>query len=220
MDTNDLLINDRVDIFYENTYYKSNIQDIKEEHIAISIPAINGKYAILGLNDKINVIYYKNGGAYRFETTVIARKKEVIPIILIKKPESIIQIQRRMFVRIDLLQELKYISKNKIDKFSDDQIVNSIIKKTVELSKAILLDLSSGGMRISINEKINYGDVIFVHLNFIENGFIIKSKVVRVNKGDRNNYICGFEFVDINEKSRDTIMKYLFNIMRKQIIRM
>ncbi len=51
-------INNKVEIEWEDGYYKSVIQDINEDTIYISIPVNGSKYLPLNYNDKITVFYF------------------------------------------------------------------------------------------------------------------------------------------------------------------
>ena len=53
-----LNVNTKCEILIKGRSFKSNIQDINENFIFISIPVFNGKYADLYQNEEIEVIYY------------------------------------------------------------------------------------------------------------------------------------------------------------------
>ncbi len=51
-------INNKVEIEWDDGYYKSIIQDVNEDTIYITIPANEGKYLPLNYNDKITVFLF------------------------------------------------------------------------------------------------------------------------------------------------------------------
>ncbi len=84
----DFKINKKLEILVDERYFNSNIQDITEEYIAISIPINAGEYIPLSKGSMIDVIYYEEENLYKFKSSVIGRKFENIPILLISKPKG------------------------------------------------------------------------------------------------------------------------------------
>ena len=52
-DNVEFLVNQRIEIEMEDGIYKSNIQDITDEYIGISIPVNEGKYVPLRKDEKV-----------------------------------------------------------------------------------------------------------------------------------------------------------------------
>ena len=106
----DFKINKKLEILVDEKYFNSNIQDITDEYIAISIPINSGEYIPLSKGAIIDVIYYEEENLYKFKSSVIGRKFENIPILLIAKPKEIKKIQRRKYVRVPIISTVKYIN--------------------------------------------------------------------------------------------------------------
>lgn len=205
-----LKVNLNVNVEYNDENYSSNIQNInlKKKYIEISIPIKNGKYVPLHRGEEVYITFFDEDNLYRFLGSVIGNRKDTIPLIVIKYPDNIHKIQRRKFVRVKKLKEIKYIKLNSnISNYGFEFFSNNKEK----IKNAYTIDISGGGCRINANEKLEYGDIILVCMDLSNAKVLIKSKVVRID--ENNNY--GIEFIDIEENVREKIIMYLFKIMRE-----
>ena len=148
----DFKLNKKLEILINEKYFNSNIQDITEDYIAISIPSSAGEYVPLSKGSIIDVLYYAEENLYKFKSIIIGRKFENIPILLIAKPEQVKRIQRRRYVRVPLVKTAKYINLKNEPKVNLSTIDDS------KYLKAVLVDLSGGGMRVKVSEKISPND--------------------------------------------------------------
>ncbi|MBU5454797.1 flagellar brake protein [Caproiciproducens sp. MSJ-32] len=200
-----LEINNKLEVLYDKKNYKSVIQDIreKEEEILISIPVLDGEYLTLATGTIIEQIYYGNNNIYQFKTKILGRTKERnLSLYRLSLPYDIKKIQRRDYVRVNFVKIINYINAKDIE--------------NEKYKKALLLDLSGGGMRIKVEEKLEKDDIILAKIVY-ENSIInVNGKVIRVERTEDNKYICGIIFSDINERTREEIIKIVFKVMRKQ----
>ncbi|MFD3157466.1 flagellar brake protein [Haloimpatiens sp. FM7330] len=214
MQKKDFIVNNKVKIQLNDEEYLSNVQDVKDEYIGISIPVNNGSYVSLSVGSRVDVVYYEERCLYEFTTRVIGRRKDNIPIILLAYPENIKKVQRRRFVRINHLQDIKFleidsdVNNNLVQDFYDD--------KCNDVHKAILVDISGGGCRINTSYNINLNDDILIKMPIKKREMVIKCKVVRVDKGEDGSNICGIIFLNLCNREREAIIQYIFQIMREQ----
>lgn len=210
-------INDKCEIIWEKDIYKSNVQDITDKYIAISLPVVSGSYASLIRGDNIEVVYSDNENVYSFYSTVVGRKKDKIPMILISIPDEnqIRRIQRRKNFRVELVEEIKYkvIDKKNITKALMKYLLNHI----EEFSNGTILDLSGGGARITVNEKLQKNDVIIVYLSIRDRNILVPCSCIRCAKNQSGTYVCGFKFHEIDGNQRENIILYTFDIMRERM---
>ncbi|WP_368487879.1 flagellar brake protein [Clostridium sp. BJN0013] len=211
----EFIINNRIEIDDGGEIYKSNIQDVSEEHIGISVPVCNHKYMSLQKGDRVEGIYYEGKNIYKFYTVVIGRKIEKILIIMLKKPEKVELFQRRNFVRVPLILDIlcALIPVEKSLNNLNDQ---------VEVFKACSLDMSGGGMKfavdVSLKDKLKLGDKIIITLPLVNDRLDVKGKLVRIYENKENKkLICGVSFVELDRVSREKIIRGLFQIMREHI---
>lgn len=206
MDKLKLEINNKIEVIYGEKNYKSVIQDIREEEdeILISIPVLDGEYLTLVTGRVIEQIYYdNNGNVYQFKSKVLGRIKEKnLSLYRFSSPFDVRKIQRRDYVRVNFIKAINYLSSKDIEK--------------EKYKKALLLDLSGGGMKIKVDEKLDNNDLIFSKIIYDDSIIDVNGKVVRVEKTEDKEYICGINFSDIEERTREEIIRIVFKVMRKQ----
>lgn len=212
----EFLINGKIEIEMEDGIYKSNIQDITDEYVGISIPVSNGTYLPLGRKEKITGVYYYDKDIYRFQTTVLGRKVDKILIIMIQKPETLTKIQRRNFVRVPFMMNV-YCAQ-----ITREKSIENMNNNQIEFFEAYSLDISGGGTRLAVNrdleKKVHYGDILMVTIPLETENLTIKARVVRIEKDRKNpKIIYGTNFLELDKPARETIIRLVFNIMRDQM---
>lgn len=203
MEKLDLNINGSILIIRDEEFYKCTIQDIEKDVFCIVLPVKDGNYLILQPDETITINYYVEGGNYfEFETKIIERFTEgKLSLYKLVKPEKAKMIQRRNYFRVNLLEYAVYRKED---------------SKDLDWYQCELLDLSGGGFRIRVREKLKVEDKIEVSFNDECGKFSLMGTIVRCDKRGAKDYICGVEFVDIAEKDRDKVIKKVFTVMRKQ----
>jgi c-di-GMP-binding flagellar brake protein YcgR len=197
-------INKKIEIAWNDGYYKSNIENVENNCIAISIPIKNGTYIPLREGEKVEVIYYYGKDIYKFYTHVIDRKIDTIPVILLALPKEVFKVQRRKFVRVPIICTIQY---SKIGKNTASKPLS-----------AIMVDLSGGGMRIKLKDELAYGDIINVYIPLGKEQVQIKGEIVRIEaEQDIKRNICGVSFMDLEERVREKLIRYIFQVMRDQM---
>ncbi|NFB56420.1 flagellar protein [Clostridium botulinum] len=211
-------INNRVEIEWEDGYYKSIIQDVNEDTIYINIPANKGKYLPLNYNDKVTVFYFHGEKIFKFRTIVTGRKIDKILLIALKKPQKMNRIQRRNFVRISLILNT-YAAL--IDTKRDLKEICYANKCNTEFDffDADIVDISGGGLKLSAKKDIDFGEEIIVNIPFEKENMAVKGKIIR-KQNEKEKYIYGVKFLDIDVLAREKIIKFIFSKMRKQVNRL
>lgn len=205
----DITINSVVTILWEEDMYKASVQDITESEILITIPINNSIYLTLNEGVELEQFFYdKKGNFFTYKTKVIRRYTEKeIPFYRLSKPYDVKKIQRRDYFRVNIIQIINYIKEAELQKD---------IRREENYEDALLLDLSGGGMRIKVKEKLSFNDSIISNLNYENEKVVIKGRVVRIEKTEDKRYIYGIDFKDIDNSTREKIIRIVFKIMRKQ----
>ena len=200
-------LNSRIEFNVDKKTYKTTIQDIGEDSFFISIPVVDGEYLTLNLKESAEMFNYIDENVlYKIKCNVIGKKIDNgIPLYQISMPIEAIKIQRRNYVRVNMLQPIKY---SKISE-EEKEIIDGMLP-------ALLLDLSGGGMRIKLTEELFSGDTIAAVLK--SDGLLVnaKGKVVRKEKTPDRKFIYGISFWKMDDKVRERIIKDVFTTMRKQ----
>lgn len=196
--------NNKIEIDTEEGFYKSSIQEIGDDYIGISIPVLEGKYLTLPTDKEVHVLYYLEKDVYNFTTTVVGTKIDKILIIVLRKPKSYLKMQRRNYARAATLENVSYAVKDGAEhKYHD----------------ALMLDLSGGGARIHVKNKLRYGEVIIICVPLKDESITVKAQVIRIDSQRDNESTVGLSFIDVDKTNREKIIKHVFNVMREQMQR-
>jgi c-di-GMP-binding flagellar brake protein YcgR len=191
----------------EETTYPSQLLDIKNcEEFLISGPIVKNNLILLHKGEKINISYnVKDKGKHYFSAEIISRNHTKIYTLQTKKISSIKNIQQRKYYR--LLTNIKVL------KYFKD--IDS--KTEYNIEKCETKDISGGGMQIYSSKSHEIGDKVACSIEGLEENVLVKGKVVRIDEVDSFNYkyLIGISFIDIEDKYRDIIIKYIFDEQRK-----
>ncbi len=220
MKRNEILkVNTKIEITSQkdNTVYKSIIQEIGKEDFLIALPVYKRIPLHLYKNDVVYIYIYTDDACYIFYTEVLGVKKEDDLIFyVLKNPNDIQKTERRDFVRVKKTFLIEY---EEFDRKKHDNFKNVLPKK-----KAYTVDISGGGIQIVLYGSILIDTLLVLNipLDVDDEEIVVKAlgQVVRIEKSYINNRYCnkiGIEFVDILERDRDLIIKYIFKLMRKSL---
>ena len=213
MDGFNLKVNDRIEVVVDKKAYKSLIIDVQDDFLRINLPVIDGEYLMVHLNEKLEMnSSLDEGGCYHFSSKVMSRGKEGnIIYYKISKPFNIQKIQRRNFFRVGFLNTIEY------------KIITDINKEDVDsvpYKEASMVDLSGGGLKLKVKDDIKRDDLILIKM--IINGIEIELKcdIVRIENTADKEKLCGLKFLNITPAQTDTIIQGLFEIVRKQRLKL
>ncbi len=214
MEKLELTINNKIEVMLNREAFKSNIQDVNDKFFAISIPTKDGEYIPLKAGDLAEVVFYKELSIFQFDSKVLGRKLDGIPVILLEIPEKYTVVQRRQFFRVNKMDYLEIAKLENVEEGYKTTTPTKVVEKMLE--KVVLLDISGGGMKIKIKESIQKGDMVHFFLDTKKGQIEIYGKVVRVEIDEFNFNVCGICFLDLTQSEREKIIQYTFEIMRGQ----
>ncbi len=192
--------------------YESRISDIDAEKIDLLMPYSDGDLIPLRVGTKIIVSFAGDTAAYKFQTEIIERSRQPVPVLTAHLPEDdgIIKIQRRRHFRLELRVNVRY---RRVD--SEWENIED------EFRESHTLDISGGGIKllISSEEELKEGDLLELKLDVeeIEDINIISRVVNEYDLPDfpDDSEAVGLQFLDIDSQTRDTLMGWLFAQQRK-----
>ncbi|WP_297416915.1 PilZ domain-containing protein [Clostridium sp.] len=204
-----LKINDRIEVVAGEKSYKALIMDIQDEFLRINLPVCDGNYLMLHAREKVEINSYLDAGrCYSFFCQVISKGKEGnILYYTLSKPFDIRKIQRRNFFRVSIVSPIEYKIVTNIDEEDFDDI---------PYKEGLMVDLSGGGIKLKVKEKIDKSDLLLVNLKLSKVHFEIKCDVVRIEDTLDKEKLFGLRFIDITPTQSEKIIQELFEIMRKQ----
>jgi c-di-GMP-binding flagellar brake protein YcgR len=122
--------------------YKSLVQDLNDEGIAVSMPTYQGRPVPLKSNHMVEVSIFRGFTTHLFVSRVLRRVGGKRPALLLSKPpgRSIRRIPRRDYFRVDTEIEV--------------QISGWDLQNNKSVQQALLNDLSVGGCRLVVHSTL------------------------------------------------------------------
>jgi c-di-GMP-binding flagellar brake protein YcgR len=164
----------------------------------------------------MDVIFSKENDTYMFKGEAVQRfNQDNIAMLKVKPITPIRKIQRRAFFRMDCTLNVRYRTLDNIIISDDD------IKGDGEFSEAKTKDISGGGICMLTDEKLKKSSYIeaFIQLDneirFV--GEIVRSNVIK--KRGKLMYETGVEFKRIENRDREKIIGYIFEVQRDRLKR-
>ncbi|QOR65291.1 flagellar brake domain-containing protein [Cytobacillus suaedae] len=187
--------------------YRCRVVEKKGEKLYIDYP-INeqtGRTVFLIDGTQLRASFVgKDNTVYLFETVVVGRYKQTIPMIILTYPgkDGLVRIQRRQYVRIDTAIDVAVHPTNK--EFNPFVTVTS--------------DISAGGALLILPNNSRVKPGLHIHTWFVlpllsgEYGYLkLTSKVIRIvpgENGERDK--ASLELIEVKENERQLLIKFCF----------
>lgn len=212
MEAKDLRINQLIEVTVDEDdsdyrHLASRIEEITDDHLHISVPMRKGELLPLRVGQYLIINFIIKGHSYVFNTIIVNRRLNPLPILIIQKPTQISEIQRRQWVRVPAKLPLRFRA--------------SAHEKDVKPSEGNSLDISGGGILFLTADAVEDGQIIELEINLPNRTPVFcKAKILRtVEKasqiGQPNKVIL--EYYEISEGHRDKIVNYIFEKQREWI---
>lgn len=207
--------------------FKSSVVDfLSEKNLEVTMPTFDGKMVLFREGIRCEMILYTQSGLYSCNCIVRKRYKTdnlyLLDMELLSMP---IKFQRREFFRMDCSIEMSYyeISRETANLETTAEILSELHDEGAEEvhKKAVMLDISGGGLRFSCDEKLKPGSYVLV-MTTLEN-MVVQGKfilVVQIIDGyeapnTQGKYFNRGKFVFKDLKDREKIVRFVFEEERK-----
>jgi len=201
----------------ESTTYVSRLEWLEDENTAvIDTPIEKGHIVPVEPGTVFDVHFLHRKGKlinlYRFQAAV--RERLIIDnlhVLLIKQTGEIMRVQRRSYFRLNCFIEVRYRIVSTDEEMGEDS----------QFRTTMASDLSGGGVRLLLDEKLEPGTLVECELQNVQTGDVwFRGVVVRFedtgNTG-RYKYTAGVAYIDIDENDREAVIRYIFNEQRRLI---
>ncbi|WP_077213820.1 flagellar brake protein [Bacillus dakarensis] len=187
--------------------YKCKLAERKGQHLYIDYP-INlqtNKTAFLIDGTQLKCSFVdKTGSVYLFETEVLGRVKQNIPMLILSDPgsERYIKIQRRQYVRVETSVDI------------------AVHPTSFEFKPFVTVtdDISAGGAAIITSNKINLNSGMKINCWLVlpmQNGEYhyqqFHSKIVRVIPLDERRNKVSIQFLEVSPNDRQMLLRFTFD---------
>lgn len=193
--------------------YMAVVELVKESCILVKIIVGNGEGPKIKQNYKNKILMYANGRVYSGETTMIGIRGEGECLrAILTIPEELEKIERRKYFRFPIEIDLDYVLIPKGEEYIQ---IKDIPKDYIYSMKGTnCIDISGGGIKIFIEEPAEIGQQVLISI-FIPEELRILCTVARIEKDiEHKRYKAGLKFENINERSRDKIIEFIFQQVR------
>ena len=219
------------------TYVSQLIDFADLDVIQIAAPIVYGKTILLQVGESYNLCFYTDKGLYQCNCVALSSLKENRTIInIVRITSNLEKYQRRQYFRLECIHEVIYRIITKEEEILGRKMANEDFQnpeermecksRLVELNKAwvkgAITDLSGGGARFNSELQHAPGDKLYLDLDFISTGdvkkFIQKANVISSERipARLGVYEHRVEFIDITQKERETLIRFIFEQERKR----
>lgn len=226
-------------------YYKAMIGDVTSSGFLINQPNSRQGKLELKEKSVWEFHIESEDALYYFESRVLKRKKGATPLFLVEFPKSVRRQQRRQFFRLSINLEVEYKIINEAEeekeeeKKHDDMLVEiteetdmfkdikEFDKKTADgkedagIFPAFTVDISGGGVQVVSSKYLTPDTELLLNIKIptVKDGLKVKGRVIRsfpMQAGGSRKYRTAIVFIEIDEKTREDIIQYIFDESRKR----
>lgn len=210
----------------ERKVYKSQVYDIAgEEQLKITMPQEKGKLLLLSIDTVYRLQFYTQGGIYECNAKVVDRyKTDNIYLVVVEIISALKKVQRREFYRLNCLLETK------IHILDDEELAIGDLKRILlrhdynepSYELGTIVDISGGGARIVTDSEIEEGAYVILKFQvelkeFIQEYELLAHVVTRkLLENRKKKYELRVEFEQIENKVRESLIRYIFEEERKK----
>lgn len=207
-------LGDRLQVQVENEQFHSNVQDVESAgHLIISPLQIGEGIHYFPPGTVMDLAYFRPDALYSFSaqlTDIVKRPDTGLTLLRVRALTSAHRHQRRESFRLPVLLEVRLWMEQEIE------------GERVPISqKGTTLDLSSGGMRLQVEQPPAQGDTVHVDLPLGDQVLTLIARVCRINEPQERSryYSLGLEFVNPPMDATKKITRFLLSrqaAMRRQ----
>ncbi len=203
--------------------YMSKVMDISsEDRIEILMPFEKGKIVLLPVDGEYSLCFYSTKGLYQCFAKIVDRyRSDNIYVLVMNLTSTLSKLQRREYYRFSCALELnsRLCTQEEIEAYEFKK--NYVFDPGTDLQKAVVVDISGGGLRFVANFRYEEGSMIYCAYRLpgtanakpyemISN--VLKVKELESRPGLFEHRI---QYVFIDENAREDIIHFIFEEERK-----
>ncbi len=173
--------------------YTARIEDFVTEGIVISSPEFIKGHTRLRENVDVIIVFTKDDAAYQCYTRIKKYPIDGKNLYLLSKPSKTKRVQRRHFVRVDMLERLEYARLSPVMDWENNV-------DDLEWSSTTSDNISGGGVMMKIDEELELEDRVLLKIGFFPGqGLpeVVAGVVRRVFTLEKRSMV-GIEFIVAN----------------------
>ncbi len=206
MKASDFKVNLRLDIMLTDDpgaeRFPSKVEAISEGRLEFAMPISKGVPILLSPGDAFCGRVVLDGTVWLFTSTFLDKRFLPVAVWVVTPPADFARIQLRSFVRLETALTATV----------------GVAGSSQPPLKAITKNISGGGAKLAVKEPLDPGARVELAVELPDTGSLQAfGEVVRVEHDEKRDfYIVAVKFVEVSERERDKIIKYIF---RRQLAR-
>lgn len=207
----------------EKKIYFSKVYDIlSEDTLEILMPMEQTKLILLPVDSEYDLVFYQEGGLYQCMARVTDRyKSNNVYILVVELTSNLRKYQRREYYRFSCALEM--CARN-LEEEELEAVENNLpytLTPGLPLKQSIIVDISGGGLRFLSSQRYEPESMLYINYNLIKGTenklYEIIGKVLSVKELEnrKGTYEHRVQYYDMNRKTREEIIKYIFEEERK-----
>lgn len=181
----------------EAGHYSARIEDFNDSGIVITPPEFDHGSALLKDGSGCTVVLMRDDAVYQYNTQIRMQKTARVKFYVIGPPKNVKRVQRRQFVRIEMLQKIRYAIVDSADNDSSES-------DELSWNDGTIVNLSGGGVLLKNDNGIKQGTLVVLNMSFLTE-YDLPDMIVAVCKRsfkDNGTHMSGFEFLRNNQLKR------------------
>lgn len=139
--------------------YTARVEDFVKEGIVISSPEFVRGHSLLRENAEVMIVFTKEDAAYQCHTRIKKYPRDDKNLYLLDKPSTTKRIQRRQYVRVDMLESLEYTLLSPVIDWED-------FTERATWQAATTDNMSGGGLMMKLDSEVELGTRMLMKIGF------------------------------------------------------
>lgn len=139
--------------------YRARIEDFINGGIVITSPEYVEGNTLLRQDIDVTVNVCREDAVYQFNSQIKQRTSPQTKYLILTPPRNVRRVQRRLFVRIEVIERVDYAIINPTLEWQDYED-----RATWHVSKTV--DVSGGGLLLKVEDEVSIKDLMFLKVGF------------------------------------------------------
>lgn len=190
--------------YSDGEWYASRVEDLGDTTVTIGTPLKGGALVPISIGTTLDCQFPREDAFYAFQAEVVNRRAFPLPVLILRRPESVTRFQRRKMFRLPAVLPVSFVPVG-----------------GGETGKGNTLDISGGGICLSASQPMEPGAELETTVSFPDGsnisarGRVIKVAEVAGERGEKR-YVHGIEFLDLPIPVQEKIVAFIFAEQRER----
>ena len=180
------------------------------------------KLILLPVDSEFDLVVYQKTGLYQCFVRIIDRyKSNNVYILVVELTSNLRKHQRREFYRFSCALEMcaRNLQEEEIQAVENN--LPYALTPGLPLKQSVIADISGGGLRFLSTQRYEPDSLLYINYNLLKGGekkmYEVVGKVLSVKELEnrKGTYEHRVQYYDMDEKTREEIIKYIFEEERK-----